>query len=493
MSIKARYKDIAVGADNDATVTTTAKMAFSDVSLIPYGVNPPALATCEPNGWGLTHRYKVRNNEPIAFWSSAQSRNTCTLAGPPTITIDFTEQYTTTGLTIQFAVNSFDFCRKITVTWYQGENIKATEEYAPDSPFFVINKTVEAFDKLVFEFLETNLPRKRCKVENILIGVVRDFTTTELKDVKAIHEIDLISSIVPINVLDADIHSKDEVDYIFQKKQPVELTDNGDLIGVYYIDKGERTGRLDFNISCKDVIGLLDLVTYGGGLWLKDTPLTTILNDVFGGVYKFDIDPAFANSKLRGFIEPDKKQREALQQIAFALGAVVDTTGTNKIRIFPPPFGEANEISDKQTYTGGKVKTSDTVTEVTVTAYIINDERPADDDLSIEFNGEKYKYYTVTKHAYNPNTVTSDPENVKKFSKCYLVNLSNAQTLANNIMAYYQRRDAYSFKHVLSGQQVAGRHTATLPWGGTASGHITKMTVTTSNITVSDTEMLLDE
>jgi hypothetical protein len=59
-------------------------------------------------------------------------------------------------------------------------------------------------------------------------------------------------------------------------------------------------------------------------------------------------------------------------------------------------------------------------------------------------------------------------------------------------MAYYQRRNKYSFKHILNGQKTANRYTATLPWDGVESGHITKMTVTTSNITVSDTEMLLD-
>lgn len=493
MSVNVRYKDVALGADNDATVTTTSKTAFSDVSKIPFGVNTPAIATCEPNGWGLSRDYKARDTHPIAFWSSTQSGDDCIFATVPTITLEFTEQYTTTGLTIQFAPQSFDYCRKLAVYWYQGGNIKKQAEYTPTSPLFVLNKAVEAFDKLVFEFYETNLPRKRCKIENIIIGVIRDFNIKELKAVKAIHEIDLISNTVPINVLDVEVHSRDEVDYIFQKKQPVEMTDNGDLIGVYYIDKGERTGWLDISFSCKDAIGLLDLVTYGGGLWLTDTPLTTILNDVFGGTYEFDIDPVYQNSTLRGYIKPDITQREALQHIAFALGAVVDTSGTNKIRIFPPPFGLGEAIPEKQTYTGGKVTTSDTVTEVTVTAYIISDERPADNDTSIEFNGVKYKYYTDTKHAYNPNTVTSDPENVKKFDKCYLVNLSNAQTLANNIMAYYQRRDKYSFKHVLSGQQVASRQTAALPWDGMASGHITKMTVTTSNITVSDTEMLLDE
>ena len=493
MSINVRYKDVALGADGNATVTTTAKTAFSDVSKIPFGVNPPALATCEPNGWGLSHAYKTMNNHAIAFWSNTQSGDDCKFSSVPTITLKFTEQYTTTGLTIQFALNSFDFCSKLRILWYQGETIKAEGEYTPTDPFFVVNRAVEAFDKLIFEFHETNLPRKRCKIEYIVVGVIRDFGTTELTALKAIHEIDLISSTVPVNVLDASVHGKDEVDYIFQRKQPVEVTDNGDLIGVYYIEKGERTGRLDFSFSCSDVIGLLDLVTYNGGLWLTDTPLTTVLQDVFGGAYEFDIDPVYANSTIRGFIEPNKKQREALQHIAFALGAVVDTSGTNKIHLFPPVSVNGGHISEKETYTGGKVTTSDTVTAVSVTSFDIVDERPENNDKSIEFDGVKYKYTEEIVTVNNPNTVTSDPENVKKFEKCYLVNSSNAQTLANNIMAYYQRRDKYSFKHVLSGQKVAEKHTAGLPWGGVAGGNVTKMTVTTSNITVSDTEMLLDE
>lgn len=492
MSVKVRYKDVALGADKNATITTTEKTGFSDTSIIPFGVNPPALATCELNGWGLSHQYKARNNNNIAFWSNALSGEDCSFSSVPKITLDFTEQFTTTGLTIQFAVESVDFCRKIAVYWYQGETIKEQGIFTPTSPLFVLNKTVEAFDKLVFEFYETNLPRKRCKIEGIIVGVVRDFTTTELKSVKAIHEIDLISTTVPINVLDASVHGRDEVDYIFQKKQPVEMYENGELIGVYYIDKGERTGRLDLSFSCKDLIGLLDLVTYGGGLWLTDTPLTSVLNDVFGGAYDFDIDPVYKDSTIRGYIEPDKKQREVLQHIAFALGAVVDTTGTNKIRIFPPPTGTGETISDKKTYVGGKVTTGDTITGVEVTAFDIVDERPGEKDSSIEFDGVKYKYTTQPFTANNPNTVTSDPENVKMFDKCYLVNSSNGQTLANNIMAYYQRRNKYEFRHVLNGQKAAGIYSASLPWGGIESGHITKMTVTTSNITVSDTEMLLD-
>lgn len=490
--MKVRYKDVALGADKDATVTTTGKMAFSDVSMIPYGVNPPALATCELNGWGLSRQYIARGNQTIAFWSNTLSGDDCIFAETPIITLDFDNQYTTTGLTIQFAVNSFDFCRKIAVTWYQGEEIKATEESTPDSPLFVLNKTVEAFDKIVIEFKETNLPRKRCKIEGIIIGVVRDFDGKELKAVKAIHEIDLISNTVPVNVLDASIHGSDEVDYIFQKKQPVEAYDKGNLIGVYYIDKGERTGKFDFSFSCKDAIGLLDLVPFNGGLWLSDTPLKDVLYQIFGDTFEFDIAPDFANAKIRGYIPPNIKQREALQHIAFSIGAIVDTSGTNKIRIFPAPVGAGVQIPTKETYIGGKVATSDTVTGVKVKAFDIENVRPAENDESIEIDGVKYKVTTTEYSVTNPNTVASDFENVKVYDKCYLVNSSNGERLAYSIMNYYQKRNKYSFKHILNGQNASGKYTASLPWGDDVSGHITKMTVTTSNITVSDTEMLID-
>lgn len=62
--------------------------------------------------------------------------------------------------------------------------------------------------------------------------------------------------------------------------------------------------------------------------------MTTILSDIFGDTAIFNIDSAYSDSTLRGYIEPNTTKRAALQQIAFALGAVVDTSGTDKIKIF---------------------------------------------------------------------------------------------------------------------------------------------------------------
>ena len=238
-------------------------------------------------------------------------------------------------------------------------------------------------------------------------------------------------------------------------------------------------------------MGVWDIEEYGGGIWFTDTPVTDILTDVFGDLYFFDIAPEYSASTLRGYIAPGTK-REALQQIAFALGAVVDTSATNKVRLYPMPTGTGAAISAAKTYVGGAVDVADKVTEVTVTAYVIFDERPTDNQESVELNGVKYRYYTDTKHAYNPDTIASDLPNKVKFDKSYLVNLSNAQTLADNIMAYYMRRDKYAFKHVMDGQKLGDRATATLPWNDEVSGNITKMSITVTGLTVSETEMLLD-
>ena len=493
MSVKIRYKDVAVGADSDATVSTSSKTAFSAIEKIPFGVSSPALATCELNGWGLTHDYKVREaDRQVAFWSSIASKVDCTFSENPTITLKFSRQITTTGITIMFDENSNDYCTGVILEWYQGGVYKDFIVDIPTSALYTLNYTVEAFDEIRITFASTSLPRKRCKVEGITIGVIREFGMKELVSVKAIHEIDLISDTVPINVLDATIHSRDDVEWLFQKKQPVEAFADGNLIGTYYIEKGEQNSLKDVSISCKDIISLLELKTTRGGLWLADTPLTTILSEIFGEDAVFEIDNAYANSTLRGYLA-EMNKREALQHICFALGAVVDTSGTSAVKIFPPSYSIAEDIVPRDTYEGGKVTTSDTVTAVEVTAFDIVDERPGTNDESIEYNKVQYKCKSEVKRVENPDVVTSDIENVKKFDMCYLVNSSNALTLANNIMSYYKKRRKYDFKHVLRGEQVGGGYSVHLPWGGTTNGNITKMTVTTSNLTVSDAEMILNE
>lgn len=494
MSTRLIYKDLAIGADKGATVSTTGAESFTAPdTLINDAETLPAVATLEPNGWGLTHDYEVLNGQPLAFWSTEISDANGTFSSDLYIKIKLDALYSATGITIKFAPESMDFCYKASIFWLSGDEVLSWRMYTTTSPIFVANRLVEGFDAVEIYLNNTNLPNRRCKIESIMLGVVREFDATELKKLSAIHEVDLISQTVPANVLDADIHPSDDIKYIFQRKQPVEAYDGDALIGVYYIEQGKRTGLHDYSITCSDTIGLLNYITQDGGIWITDTPLTDILTAIFGDTVSFDIDPAYSASTLRGYI-PAGTMREALQQIAFALGAVVDTSGSKQVKLFPQPTGTAEAIPAQKTYTGGSVDTADVVTEVTVTAYVFFDERPEDGDYSIEHNGVKYRYYTETKHAYNDAITAGVPEKKVKFDKMYLCHLDNAQARADDIMSYYKRRGSYTVKHVLDGQVPAGRYTARLPWDeGDANGNITKMTITMSGLTASNTELLLDE
>lgn len=492
MALKLIYKDVALGAAEDATklVSASEKENFSDQNYLTTGAPAPAIATLEPNGWGLDGNYEVLNGKPFAFCSTARSGADCVIATPPTIRFTFSQQHTATGLTIDFSSDSMDYCTEIEVEWWQNGELKASGVYQSNSPEFIVEETVEAFDDIRIRFTKTNLPGKRVKVAKVTFGVSRTFDGKELVGGAIIQEVDLISDTVPTNVLDVTLRGSKRGDYVFQRKQPVEAYNDDELLGVFYVEKGTRTGWNNYTLACTDAVGVLGFDEYAGGLWLEDTQLTAILRDVFGYSIEFEIDPAVAGA-MRGYIEPGTK-RDALRAIAFAAGAVVDTSGTHKIRLFPMPTGDGVEIPEAETYVGGAVDIADKVTEVTVTSYKIENARPSGDDEYIEFNGVKYRYTTETKHAYNPDTVAADPPHKVKFMGNYLVNSGNAQKLANKIMSYYMRRETYRFKHIMGEHKPGDRAVATLPWGDTVPGNIKKVTISATGLVVGDVEMVLD-
>ena len=492
MSVKLIYSDIAIGADTDAEVTTSAYEDFSTPETIPFGVSAGAVATCELNAWGLSPEYRVRGEQPFAFWSVEQSGTTGTFETPPTIRLAFTKQYTSSGLTLRFSPDTNDYCSQITVVWSQNGVEKERGVFYPSTPLYALENAVEAFDELTIYFDKTHLPNRRVKLEYIGIGIVREFTGKELTSAKFIHEIDYVSSALPMNVVDASFHSGTNAEFVFQRKQPVKAYDDNDLIGVYYIDKGERTSSQNYSISCHDAIGILDRDKYGGGLWLEQTPIETLIDDVIGGLFEYELDTALQGKTLKGYIPPGKR-REALRHIAFALGAVVDTTGSRKIKIFLPAMGDGTVIPPEETYQGGKVSTSDIVTKVHLIAYdIYEGEKETDSDEGFEFRGNPYGAIAYQITAENPNVSASTFPNAVTYDGCWLINGDNVQERADALLAYHMRRNVYSTKHILKGQALGDRANVTMPWGDTANANVLKMTISVSGIVASDTEFLLD-
>lgn len=492
MALKLIYKDLPLGAKEDAAVDALAPEAFSNVSQLPFGVNTGAVATLEHNGWGLSQDYKARGEQPFAFWSTEKSDAECEFLTAPVITVDFDNLYAATGLTFRFSPDANEFCTEISVVWYLNGVGVASGTFYPNSPVFVAEKTVDAFDRVSVQLKKTNLPNRRAKLEYLGIGVEREIGGDELTGASFIHEISLVSDALPMNVMDANLNLKSSTELLFQKKQPIEAYDGENLIGVYYIEGGTRTGERVYSVSANDAIGVLEHAPFAGAMWLGGITAKEAIEFVLGDDFTLDITEDAAVLPVRGHI-PKTTKREALRQIAFATGIVIDTAGTSQIRAFLPPSVGGSVIPAEETYQGGSVSISDAVTKVRLSyTYIWEAEDPAEEgEGTIWFKGKEYAIAQYYVDAENKNRTVGMAENRIEYDGGYLLNGTTAPARADALLAYHLRRKTYNASHILHDQKPGDFATIAMPWGDSQRGHIVKMTVTISGINASNTDFIL--
>jgi hypothetical protein len=487
VSAKIVYKDIAPGSDSDAAVTATGADAKSTVSLLPTGVIHPDFATLEMNKWGGSGSKKVYNSQPIAMVSSAMSGTDCTFSTPPTLTIIFDSNYTSLGIFLRFSTNSIDYAKSVTITWYQGATQLAQKTFTPDGPSYFCENTVTAYNKVIVAINSTNLPGRYARLEQILFGTVRVFDKSEFGSVSILQETDLISAELSINTMDWKLQNKVGVDYIFQLKQPVLVYNDSNLIGVFYIDdKVTRTAEKAYEIPCNDAIGILDGDTFSAVMYSSKNAVTA-MNEIVNGIFALDIDASFSSTTLTGYI-PSGTRRTALQQVCFAIGAVISTAGTDKIKIIPVP-STSSTIAANNVYSAGSISQDSIVTSVVVTYHTYTAGSGSSGDDVITVGGTKYVHTTGTVTVSNPNVTSSDKPNVKTFTDCTLVNSSIASTVANRVYNYYVRRNTAKSKIVVTDEEPGGLVSVPTQFG-TISGNIKSMKIKLSNTTAADVEIL---
>ena len=165
MSSKLIYRDVAVGADEDAVITATGASAASDTTLLPDGAGTPALITLEQNLWVLDGGYTLYDAQPVAFLSSALSGADGAFESPPALRIDFGQQYTSLGVSLIFSQATPDFCAEVEITWYQGATQIAQQTFYPDAPAYFCAKTVEAYNRIDITLKKTSLPYRRARLD----------------------------------------------------------------------------------------------------------------------------------------------------------------------------------------------------------------------------------------------------------------------------------------------------------------------------------------
>lgn len=475
------YKDVAPGAEKNAQASGSGYAIDSDLAQLPFGVEPEPVATLERNNWLLNGTFKLRETQKLAFWSSVLSDAEGGFESPPSITCSFTNQYSSTGITVVFDRAAGGYCSEINVKWYQGDTLKADVDFFPDSTTYFCKQTVTSYDKIVLTFNKTALPCRYVKVEHIVFGVHRQFGMAELRSASVVNEMDGIAESLPVSTFKWTLDSRENVDFMFQLKQPVEIRNDANLLGVYYIDSHNRKTSRIYDIECYDAIGVLDESPFSGGVYTNKSA-KELLSEIIGSDFEIEYADDVEDTTLTGILESGTK-RGAAQQVLFAWGVCMATDGGSSLRVFNLD-ASLTEIGKGQTFTGVTIETDSIVTEVRVTAHTYAESTSG----GIEINGVKYSdtksVYTVS----NPDVTANDKQNVEEFQGATLVSPDNAQAVAQRVYDWYLRRNTAKASIVWKGEELGDYVSFPNSWDGANAGSITKMEIKLSNTVVAKCE-----
>lgn len=481
--IKLIYNDTAVGAQESFVPSATGGDAVSKVEQIGLvGVTFPKYGpVAELNGFALDGSMSVLPDDTtdaaIGYWSAAITDADGNFSAPIVITLTAEELYISQGITITTAEA---FPRTVNIKWYRDNTVLDDLDFSPDSSSYYCENKVESYNKLVITIPALVLPYRRLILYGIMHGRIREFDGRQLADASVIQECSPISAEVAINTLDFTLIGEGDIDYVFQSKQSLEMYNNDELLGVFFVRSYQRAAQQFYSVSSEDYLGLLDAVRFAGGIYTSRNAyelLTAIMN---GANVPFEMDESLRGETVTGWI-PVCTCREAVRQICFAIGAAVDTTLSSRVRIFAPPDNIAHRFTPEEIMQGQTLRDREKrLTEVrltvhgytrgekTETAYSA-EESGTGDGIYVEFNapmhdltitagtivesganyaiinaqdgcilsGTLYNHTKSIRTMRNPLVNAGDPANVVAVESMTLVSASNADARLQSLYDYY--------------------------------------------------------
>lgn len=321
------------------------------------------------------------------LWSTTQSDKIGVFADPPVLDITFTQDHSSSGLTLHFYSPTEDWASRIKIQWFsQDGGLISTALFYPDSVDYYCAKKVENYRRIRIHFLETNHPGRYLKLAGIDYGVYLHFSGHEIVEAHVLEECDPLSSEISINTLNVSLYNKEgrfsilnPEGYfdVLQHKQKFTVWEDvkqdarstGSVsycMGTFYLSDWSNSGDTLADFSAVDAIGLLDGAPFDGGIY--NTTAAELAEAILTG-YSYTLDESLAAERVQGYIAAGTR-REALQQLAFAIGAVVDCSRGELIRIAPAPSKASGMITyDRKLQDGSKVTLNPLITAVAVTAH----------------------------------------------------------------------------------------------------------------------------
>ena len=509
----AEMKFIDVTALSDASLSSDYNQELGNLGLFAEQMEQSSYGTLELNQFVLDGSKEAIPTAPddIAFWSSEKSLSDCTFTNNPVIEVSFSNQHTSSGLTLYFVD---EYPTEIKVTWYDCTGAKIIDKtFYPDNLVYVCKHRVTNFGKVRIEFIRTLFPQRYIKLQYILYGQYIRWEKDTIQTAKIQEEVDQTSATLSINTADVSILDQNNDFDIgneagewksVQKTQQITLTEFRDgrkiPAGVFYIDDFSFSDNVA-SFSMVDSIGLMDKYTFYDGEIYVNELAGEILEKIFNvaGVTDYSIDEDIYNTALSGYLAI-QTCRAALQMVCFACGAVADDSRSNTIRVYKPDrYVKATIGTDRKFAGNSKVQLDEYVSGVAITCNkylldseateIYNDVLPAGVtritfsepyrpdsitvsggtiaavktnyiDVSMSGAGECViagKKYSSNEFTYQKRVAVMEAgevENIKSYGTCTLHNSSILEEIATRLLSYHSLRKKVDLKYLLEAEQV---------------------------------------
>lgn len=493
----------------DGEPSSGSNATFADIGLLKENQSVDIYATLEHNFFLLDGSRVEFPDVPddLAYFSAGQSGETGEFSQGQSITVQFTENHTSIGVTLHFLE---EYPLELKIEWYDLAAAKKEEEtFYPDDIDYFCKKQVEEYGKIVITFVKT-LPRHNVKLQYIEYGTTLIWGADAITSGKLTNDTDPISDKIKTDKLTFEFVDKDEEFNIgnasglhktFQKRQkmfPYEIVNGVKMpLGAFFLDSNSTTKNVS-KLSAIDFKGMLSNTDFKDGQIYEGIKAGVIIDAIMetAGIDDYAVDDETYNTLLYGTLKTQTCQK-ALREVLFACGSVVNTAMRNNLEIhkanrlisakiersrkFSTTLQTDHYVSDvnvkyttwtlsdevtqitKGTYGVGlhTIQLSNPAANMTTNIGTIIKQSPYYVELQIDTDARAEVVISGQKYIGEELAVLSSIENIKsgevRSTKTYtgtLLDYEAAQRVADSILDYYQLQQIIQTRHISQGEKA---------------------------------------
>jgi hypothetical protein len=214
-----------VDPETNPDLSSNSEEIFSDLDNIKETAIPQSknYATLEKNFWLLNDSQPIYGSEELeqTYVSSYMSDKNCLFSDKACITLTSSVYLTTLGLTMVFDSIDKNYAKKLKVKAYRDSTMIMDKDYTlssySDRLIFADNEELVRWNKIEIYFIESSLPYRRIRVNQLLFGIMETYTDENLISAESKEKTTMINSELPTHTFKFTI---DNMNKLFNPDNP---------------------------------------------------------------------------------------------------------------------------------------------------------------------------------------------------------------------------------------------------------------------------------